>query len=306
MVWRVQLGTRWKIVDQSGASIASVWRMRTISQHQAPSHSKSLAPLGVALCLALAIAVIALVIWRSQRDSPILTESIRQDALDRRELKAGWQELGEAVAADRPSPQAAAPAALVAPAPAPAPSVQVIVPSAAPAQTSTPLESQLESRLESQSALSPQGVAIPPAVIATLATPPPVPTAQTRTAAPAGVPCGATSCEPGKECCNASCGTCVEPGQKCSQLVCGMSLSPESVSCGPNTCNSGQVCCNASCGICALPGASCDDRRCDNAIQYPASQSCGLTTCNIDSVCCNPSCGICAAPGVACSQRACG
>jgi hypothetical protein len=35
-----------------------------------------------------------------------------------------------------------------------------------------------------------------------------------------GAKCGDRVCPSGKECCNASCGTCVEPGGFCTQQVC--------------------------------------------------------------------------------------
>jgi len=42
-----------------------------------------------------------------------------------------------------------------------------------------------------------------------------------------------------------------------------------------------------------------------DGLTFPASQMCGLATCNTGSVCCNPSCGICTEPGATCSQQAC-
>ena len=120
-----------------------------------------------------------------------------------------------------------------------------------------------------------------------------------------GVTCGATTCAPGKVCCNASCGICTDPGQSCSQRTCGMPFPPASTACGPVTCNVGQVCCNASCGICVSPGQTCDQRRCDDAITMPMSEYCGMMTCNVGFVCCNPSCGICTRPGEPCSREVC-
>jgi hypothetical protein len=38
--------------------------------------------------------------------------------------------------------------------------------------------------------------------------------------APAGEPCGSTTCPSGQVCCNASCGICTPPGYSCIQLAC--------------------------------------------------------------------------------------
>jgi hypothetical protein len=37
---------------------------------------------------------------------------------------------------------------------------------------------------------------------------------------PVGEPCGATQCESGQVCCNASCGICTPPGGVCTQQLC--------------------------------------------------------------------------------------
>jgi len=103
----------------------------------------------------------------------------------------------------------------------------------------------------------------------------------------AGAPtqCGATVCQPGTECCNASCGTCVPPGFACTQEACA---------CAP-------VVCTLACQYGFQRGAD----GCEICACAPPPQSCGNVTCGAGLECCNASCGICVPPGNACIQIAC-
>ncbi len=276
--------------------------MRSVAARH-PDHvsNRTLGLLSVALCLALVLLVIAVIVVRSRAGNSDVYAPIAHETQDERELRMGWSELGAVAAADAPpappTPSASLPESVVSTMPTQSPLMSTLPP--AP-NVPTPSAS-------APVAAAPEVATVAPAApnAAAPSAPPNVTVVQVANDEDDEEPCGRSFCRGGLVCCNASCGTCVEPGQKCSQFVCGMSLSLESVACGQNTCNTGDVCCNASCGTCTKPGETCDTRPCDNAIQYPTSQACGMTTCNVGTVCCNPSCGICAAPGEPCSQSAC-
>src|SRR5690606_5971150 len=53
--------------------------------------------------------------------------------------------------------------------------------------------------------------------------------------------CGPTSCAPGLECCNASCGICAAPGEMCPRIACVDAGS--SRACGADTCGGAERCC---------------------------------------------------------------
>jgi hypothetical protein len=256
--------------------------MRSIQHAQGATDSKHLAPLSVALCLALAAGGLALIALRTHRDHASDT-LLASDAPAQQRLRDGWRELGT-LASSFPPVIAA---------------TTQTTPEPSPEQGPSPSGSfSLQGTSDGLGGNGGNGGSdnVAGGGMGGNAAPPrpsdrTQPAVQGPFAVGLGLPATQSAATPGPM---------SSPLQGAGPAVSGSAL------CGPSTCSLGQVCCNASCGTCTAPGATCDQKRCDNAIQYPASQACGLTTCNIDSVCCNPSCGICTAPGDDCSQRACG
>lgn len=263
---------------------------------------RSLATIGVTICLALGGIAVAVAIVRDNRDSD---ERLTREALERDELREGWKTLGAVAASDargdeQSNPGSAAPTPVqvtVNPPPAATnapPNVVIVNVPAAPAQaanapsTASPLAAQTANG--TNAALpSVVGGGVPLAAGNSGGSLPNTGATPAAVTSSVPVPSGAVPAS-------------APPTPAQSFQNAAMSFAGQSIPCGQNTCNAGTVCCNASCGTCAAPGASCDTAQCDNAITYPTSQMCGMTTCNVGTVCCNPNCGICAAPGASCPQ----
>ncbi len=113
------------------------------------------------------------------------------------------------------------------------------------------------------------------------------PPADAGTKVDAGSPtqCGFAVCQPGTECCNASCGICTPPGFACTQQAC--------------------ACAPVACALACQFGFKKGPDGCDLCECAPAPVTCGNVTCGAGLVCCNASCGICTPPSGACIQVAC-
>lgn len=79
-----------------------------------------------------------------------------------------------------------------------------------------------------------------------------------------GQPCGKTTCGPGLECCNSSCGICTPPGFACIQIACE---EPVGSTCATALCPTDTYCDDISGEAECIPLPSCDGVKCEDGTE---------------------------------------